>query len=117
MSMPCLVAMVFQQLACCSFASFGVSLYKDKNCQSTHVSHYENWEVSESGCCAVTDTNATRYLRYLCIDGGLVEITYAKAGCTGGMISKTSKTRNWWNQAVKGECTFDDRESSYIKFK
>lgn len=116
MSMACLFAMVLHQLMCCSLASFGVSLYKDKNCQSTYVSNYENWDVSESGCCTVTDTNATRYLQYLCVDGGLVEIVYAKAGCSGHVISRNAKTRNWWTQAVKGGCTFDDRESSYIKF-
>lgn len=116
MSTMCLFAMVLHQLMCCSLASFGVSLYKDKNCQSTYVSNYENWDVSESGCCTVTDTNATRYLQYLCVDGGLEELVYAQAGCTGHVISKTAKTRNWWTQAVKGSCTFDDRESSYIKF-
>lgn len=100
----------------CDAAALGLSLYRDQSCQSAAAVNYEVWEVSESGCCTVNAARTQKYLQYVCVDGGLLELRYAESGCTGAMLGRSSKTRNWWDTMARGGCTFDDKADTYIKF-
>jgi len=102
-----------------SGAVLSLMTYQDEDCQSVKTAGLEGletWDVSETGCCTVTGLNGVRYLQYVCVDGGLLELTYAEEGCRGGLKQRRSKTRTWWQTIHQGGCAFNDAESTYVKF-
>eukprot|EP00931_Biecheleriopsis_adriatica_P036523 TRINITY_DN2102_c0_g1_i1.p1 TRINITY_DN2102_c0_g1~~TRINITY_DN2102_c0_g1_i1.p1 ORF type:complete len:456 (+),score=108.18 TRINITY_DN2102_c0_g1_i1:56-1369(+) len=102
-----------------SGAVVSLMTYQDEECQSVKtagIAGLETWDVSPTGCCTVTGVNGTRYLQYVCVDGGLLELTYAEEGCRGGLKQRRSKTRSWWQTIHQGGCAFNDAESTYVKF-